>query len=31
VGAGTVVGNVDVPPYSLVIGNPAIIKEGYYK
>ena len=31
VGAGTIVEGVDILPYSLVIGNPAIIKEGYYK
>ncbi len=31
VGAGTIVDGISIPPYSLVIGNPAIIKEGYYK
>jgi len=31
VGAGTIVDGICIPPYSLVIGNPAIIKEGYYK
>lgn len=31
IGAGTILGNIKIPPYSLVVGNPAIIKEGYYK
>ena len=31
VAAGTIVEGVDISSYSLVIGNPAIIKEGYYK
>jgi acetyltransferase-like isoleucine patch superfamily enzyme len=31
VGAGTIVEGVKIPPYSLVIGNPMRIKEGYYK
>jgi len=31
IGAGTIVEGVEVPPYSLVIGNPMEIKEGYYK
>lgn len=30
VAAGTIVDCVKIPPYSLVIGNPMIIKEGYY-
>ena len=30
VAAGTILGDEEVPPYSLVIGNPAIIKPGYY-
>jgi len=30
VGAGTIVGPCEVPPYSLVIGNPMQIKPGYY-
>lgn len=30
VAAGTVVGPTKVPPYSLVVGNPAVIKPGYY-
>jgi acetyltransferase-like isoleucine patch superfamily enzyme len=31
VAAGTIVSKCKIPPYSLVIGNPAVIKEGYYK
>tara|TARA_B100000795_G_scaffold270018_1_gene261911 strand:- start:6053 stop:6487 length:435 start_codon:yes stop_codon:yes gene_type:complete len=31
IGAGTIVDGVDVPDYSLVVGNPMIIKKGYYK
>lgn len=32
VGAGTIIARpCDVPPYSLVVGNPFIIKKGYYK
>ena len=32
VAAGTIlVKPVKVPPYSLIVGNPAVIKEGYYK
>lgn len=31
VGAGTIIGPITIPPYSLVIGNPAIIKPGYYR
>lgn len=32
VGAGTIlVGEKVIPPYSLVVGNPAKVKEGYYK
>ncbi len=30
VAAGTVVEGVAIPPYSLIIGNPMIVKEGYY-
>ncbi|MBF0282752.1 MAG: acyltransferase [Zetaproteobacteria bacterium] len=30
VAAGTIVGAVLVPPYSLVVGNPAVVKPGYY-
>ena len=31
VAAGTIVDGVKVPPYSLVVGNPMVIREGYYK
>jgi len=31
IGAGTIVDAVDIPDYSLVVGNPMIIKKGYYK
>ncbi|MBA7512706.1 2,3,4,5-tetrahydropyridine-2,6-dicarboxylate N-acetyltransferase [subsurface metagenome] len=32
IGAGTILINVGyIPPYSLIIGNPAKIKKGYYK
>lgn len=31
VAASTVVDPVKIPPYSLIIGNPMKIKEGYYK
>lgn len=30
VAAGTVVEGVKISPYSLVIGNPMVVKEGYY-
>ena len=30
IGAGTMVEGVEIPPYSLVIGNPMEVKEGYY-
>lgn len=30
VAAGAIVGALKVPPYSLVVGNPAVIKPGYY-
>ena len=30
IAAGSIVGDVNVPSYSLVIGNPAVIKPGYY-
>lgn len=30
IAAGTIVGAVKVPPYSLVVGNPAVVKSGYY-
>ena len=31
VGAGTIVKAGDYPPYSLIVGNPAVVKPGYYK
>ena len=32
VGAGTIAINLgEIPEYSLIVGNPPIIKEGYYK
>jgi acetyltransferase-like isoleucine patch superfamily enzyme len=31
VGAGTIVNPGYIPPYSLVIGNPMLVKAGYYK
>ncbi len=31
VGAGTIVRSGEYPPYSLIIGNPAVCKPGYYK
>ncbi len=31
VGAGTVVRSGKYPPYSLIVGNPAVVKTGYYK
>jgi len=32
VGAGTILINGgDIPPYSLIIGNPAVVKKGYFK
>ncbi|MBO9489053.1 hypothetical protein J7384_01630 [Endozoicomonas sp. G2_1] len=30
IAAGSVVDARDIPPYSLVIGNPMIVKAGYY-
>lgn len=30
VGAGTMVRRGKYPPYSLIVGNPAIVKAGYY-
>ena len=30
VAAGTIVEGVTIPPYSLIAGNPMVIKEGYY-
>ena len=32
IGSGTILNTqTNIPPYSLVVGNPAKIKEGYYK
>lgn len=31
IGAGSVVRNCSLPPYSLAVGNPLVIKAGYYK
>jgi acetyltransferase-like isoleucine patch superfamily enzyme len=31
IAAGTIVDGVSIPPYSLVFGNPMIIKPGYYE
>lgn len=31
IGAGTVVRAGEIPPFSLVVGNPAVVKPGYYK
>ncbi len=31
VAAGTVVDGVAIPPYSLVAGNPMVVKAGYYR
>ena len=31
VGAGTIVKAGDYPPYSLIVGNPAVVKPGYYE
>jgi acetyltransferase-like isoleucine patch superfamily enzyme len=31
IGAGTIVGPGDIPPYSLVVGNPMVVKAGYYR
>jgi acetyltransferase-like isoleucine patch superfamily enzyme len=31
VAAGTMVGPGEIPPYSLVAGNPMVIKPGYYR
>lgn len=30
VGAGTMVRRGEYPPYSLIVGNPAVVKPGYY-
>lgn len=31
VGAGTILQNCEIPPNSLVVGNPPVIKKNYYK
>lgn len=31
VGAGTIVRAGEYPPYSLIVGNPAVVKPGHYK
>lgn len=31
VAAGTIVEGVEIPPYSLVVGNPMVVKAAYYK
>jgi acetyltransferase-like isoleucine patch superfamily enzyme len=31
VAAGTVVEGVTIPPYSLIVGNPMVVKVGYYR
>jgi len=31
VAAGTVVDAIEIAPYSLVAGNPAVVKSGYYR
>ncbi len=31
IGAGTIVPKGEFPPYSLIVGNPAVVKPGYYK
>ena len=31
VAAGSIVDGVDIPPYSLIVGNPMQVKIGYYK
>jgi acetyltransferase-like isoleucine patch superfamily enzyme len=30
IAAGTIVEGIKIPPYSLIIGNPMKVKEGYY-
>jgi acetyltransferase-like isoleucine patch superfamily enzyme len=30
IAAGTIVGSGEIPPYSLVVGNPMVVKPGYY-
>jgi acetyltransferase-like isoleucine patch superfamily enzyme len=31
IAAGAIVGPGEIPPYSLVVGNPMVIKAGYYR
>jgi acetyltransferase-like isoleucine patch superfamily enzyme len=31
IAAGTIVGPGEIPPYSLVVGNPMAVKAGYYR
>ena len=31
IGAGTIVPKGKYPPYSLIVGNPAVVKPGYYQ
>jgi acetyltransferase-like isoleucine patch superfamily enzyme len=31
VAAGAIVGPGEIPPYSLVVGNPMVVKAGYYR
>lgn len=31
VAAGTIVGPGEIPPFSLVVGNPMVVKAGYYR
>ena len=31
IAAGTVVRNEKIPPFSLVVGNPCVVKPGYYE
>ena len=30
IAAGSIVGAIVAPPYSLIVGNPAVVKAGYY-
>lgn len=30
IAAGSIVGAIVAPPYSLIVGNPAVVKPGYY-
>lgn len=31
IAAGTIVSDEPIPPYSLVVGNPMVVKPGYYR